>query len=102
MRTIVLLAVVALGGVSVIMGDTNHRHHYGVSFEDGTCKYRNKTLKDGGSERFKYPCEHWRCDVKAKTLTVQGCSVNTPDGSCVHVHNPRFIWPHCCPRNPIC
>uniref|UniRef100_A0A0K8R731 Putative 8.9 kDa protein n=1 Tax=Ixodes ricinus TaxID=34613 RepID=A0A0K8R731_IXORI len=40
MRTIVLLAVIALGGVSLIMGDANHRHHYGVSFDNGTCKYR--------------------------------------------------------------
>uniref|UniRef100_A0A6B0ULA3 Putative 8.9 kDa protein n=1 Tax=Ixodes ricinus TaxID=34613 RepID=A0A6B0ULA3_IXORI len=72
MRTIVLLAVIALGGVSLILGDTNHHHPYGVSFENGTCKYRNQTLKDGGFETFQYPCELWLCNVTAKTLTVEG------------------------------
>uniref|UniRef100_A0A6B0UYX1 Uncharacterized protein n=1 Tax=Ixodes ricinus TaxID=34613 RepID=A0A6B0UYX1_IXORI len=45
MRTIVLLAVIALGGVSLIMGDTNQRQHYGVSFENvsGRDLFRAKT-----------------------------------------------------------
>uniref|UniRef100_A0A0K8R2W3 Putative 8.9 kDa protein n=1 Tax=Ixodes ricinus TaxID=34613 RepID=A0A0K8R2W3_IXORI len=72
MRTIVLLAVIALGGVSLIMGDTNHPHHYGVSFENGTCTYRNITLRDGHSEPFQFPCEYWTCNVTAKTLTIEG------------------------------
>ncbi|XP_029843179.2 uncharacterized protein LOC115326442 [Ixodes scapularis] len=101
MTTSVLLAVIALGGVSLIMGDTNHRHLYGVSFENGTCKYRNQTLKDGGLVRFKYPCEIWLCDVTAKNLTVKGCNVR-PYRSCVFVHSPRYYWPLCCPEYPIC
>ncbi|XP_040076792.1 uncharacterized protein LOC120848821 [Ixodes scapularis] len=101
MRTIVLLTVIALGGVSLIMGDTIHRHHYGVSFEDGTCKYRNQTLRDGGSEKFQYPCEQWFCNVTAKTLTVTGCNVRRY-GSCVYMHNRNFYWPSCCPRRPLC
>uniref|UniRef100_A0A147BI08 Putative 8.9 kDa protein n=1 Tax=Ixodes ricinus TaxID=34613 RepID=A0A147BI08_IXORI len=72
MRTIVLLAVIALGGVSLITGDANSRHHYGVSFDNGTCQYRNQTLKDGGFETFQYPCELWLCNATAKTLTVEG------------------------------
>uniref|UniRef100_A0A090XBA0 Putative secreted salivary peptide of 9.57 kDa n=1 Tax=Ixodes ricinus TaxID=34613 RepID=A0A090XBA0_IXORI len=48
MSTIVLLAVIALGVVSLVTGDANHHHLYGVSFEEGkidkvTDKY--KTLK---------------------------------------------------------
>nr|AAT92107.1 putative secreted salivary peptide of 9.41 kDa [Ixodes pacificus] len=101
MRTIVLLAVIALGGVSLIMGDTNYRHHYGVSFENDTCKYRNQTLKDGGFETLQYPCELWLCNATAKTLTVEGCNVRRY-GSCVYVHNPHYYWPRCCPRYPIC
>uniref|UniRef100_A0A4D5RGH1 Putative 8.9 kDa protein n=1 Tax=Ixodes scapularis TaxID=6945 RepID=A0A4D5RGH1_IXOSC len=101
MRTIVLLAMIALGGVSLIMGDSNHHHQYGVSFDKGTCKYRNQTLQDRGFKIYKYPCELWICNVKAKTLTVQGCSVKTY-GSCVHVHNPRFYYSRCCPGRRIC
>uniref|UniRef100_V5HAN7 Putative secreted salivary peptide of 9.41 kDa n=1 Tax=Ixodes ricinus TaxID=34613 RepID=V5HAN7_IXORI len=53
MRTIVLLAVIALGGVSLIMGDTNRRHHYGVSFDNGTCKYRKyKTTNERNRKGF--------------------------------------------------
>uniref|UniRef100_V5HA94 8.9 kDa protein n=1 Tax=Ixodes ricinus TaxID=34613 RepID=V5HA94_IXORI len=74
MKTIVLLAVIALGGVSLITGDANHQHNYGVSFEDGACKYRNQTLKDGGSEAFQYPCEQWVCNVTAKTVTIKGAN----------------------------
>uniref|UniRef100_A0A0K8R6Y4 Putative 8.9 kDa protein n=1 Tax=Ixodes ricinus TaxID=34613 RepID=A0A0K8R6Y4_IXORI len=69
MRTIVLLAVIALGGVSLIMGDANRRHHYRVSFDNGTCQYRNQTLKDGGFETFQFPCELWLCNATDKTLT---------------------------------
>uniref|UniRef100_A0A0K8RKV1 Putative 8.9 kDa protein n=1 Tax=Ixodes ricinus TaxID=34613 RepID=A0A0K8RKV1_IXORI len=101
MRTIVLLAVIAFGGVSLIMGDTNHRPHYGVSFENGTCKYRDQTLEHGGFETFQYPCELWLCNVTAKTLTVEGCSVRRY-GSCIHEHNPDYYWPRCCPGRPIC
>ncbi|XP_040076790.1 uncharacterized protein LOC120848820 [Ixodes scapularis] len=101
MRTIVLLAVIAFGGVSLIMGDTNHRHHYGVSFEDGTCKYRNLTVNDGGLKILQYPCERWFCNVTAKTLTVEGCNVR-PYESCDFVHNPFYYWPSCCPRRPVC
>ncbi|XP_040076794.1 uncharacterized protein LOC115326520 [Ixodes scapularis] len=101
MRTIVLLAVVALGGVSLIMGDANHRHNYGVSFEDGTCRYRNQTVEDMDIMTFKYPCELWRCNVTAKTITVIGCGVRN-FGSCVHVHNPHYKWQGCCPGRPIC
>uniref|UniRef100_V5HDK7 Single domain-containing protein n=1 Tax=Ixodes ricinus TaxID=34613 RepID=V5HDK7_IXORI len=101
MRRIVLLAVIALGGVSLIMGESNHRHHYGVSFDNGTCKYRNQTLEDGGFLTLRFPCELWRCNVTERTLTVDGCNVRRY-GSCIHVHKYYRYWPHCCPGHPIC
>uniref|UniRef100_A0A090XC78 Putative 8.9 kDa secreted protein n=1 Tax=Ixodes ricinus TaxID=34613 RepID=A0A090XC78_IXORI len=45
MRTIVLLAVIALGGVSLIMGGTNRRHHYGVSFDNGNNRQSNRQIQ---------------------------------------------------------
>uniref|UniRef100_V5H6U4 Putative secreted salivary peptide of 9.41 kDa n=1 Tax=Ixodes ricinus TaxID=34613 RepID=V5H6U4_IXORI len=66
MRTIVLFAVIALGGASQMIEDCNHRHQSEVSFEKGTCKYRNQTLKDGASLRLQFPCEEWVCNANTK------------------------------------
>nr|AAT92199.1 putative secreted salivary peptide of 9.57 kDa [Ixodes pacificus] len=103
MRTIVLLAVIALGGVSLIMGDTNYRHHYGVSFENDTCKYRNQTLKDGGFETLQYPCELWllQCNQQ-KHLLLKGCNVQHAMEVASTSTTLITYWPRCCPRYPIC
>ncbi|XP_029843178.2 uncharacterized protein LOC115326439 [Ixodes scapularis] len=101
MSTIVLLAVIALGGVSLMMGDDNLHHQYGVSFGKGKCNYRNQTLRNGRYTTSKVPCELWLCNVTDKTLTVIGCNVRAY-GSCIHVHDSRLFWPFCCPGSPIC
>ncbi|EEC18330.1 secreted salivary gland peptide, putative [Ixodes scapularis] len=101
MKTIVLWAVIALGGVSRMSRAAHQNHPYGVSFENGTCTYRNITLKDGHSDNFQYPCEFWTCNATAKTLTVEGCGV-ARYGSCRYVHHPRFYWPHCCRMTRVC
>uniref|UniRef100_V5GMK4 Single domain-containing protein n=1 Tax=Ixodes ricinus TaxID=34613 RepID=V5GMK4_IXORI len=102
MRTIVLLAVIALGGVSLILGDTNHRPPYGVLFENGTCKYRDQTLENGGFETFQYPCELWLCNVTAKTLTVEGCNVKTLWKLHPRAQHSLLLGPRCCPGRPVC
>lgn len=38
----------------------------------GTCRYRNQTVEDMDIMTFEYPCELWRCNVTAKTITVIG------------------------------
>uniref|UniRef100_A0A6B0UF61 Putative 8.9 kDa protein n=1 Tax=Ixodes ricinus TaxID=34613 RepID=A0A6B0UF61_IXORI len=96
MRTIVLLAVIALGGASQMIEDCNHHHEYRVSFERGTCKYRNQTLKDGASLRLQFPCEEWVCNATQKTLTVEGCAVKSL-ADCVPVYRNDSRWPYCCP-----
>ncbi|XP_040069457.1 uncharacterized protein LOC120842417 [Ixodes scapularis] len=101
MRSIVLWALIALGGVPLLMGAANQSHPYGVSFNNGTCTYRNITLKNGHSEPFKFPCEYWSCNATAKTLTIDGCGV-PGYGSCLYVHNYRFYWPLCCRMSRLC
>uniref|UniRef100_A0A0K8R5N8 Putative 8.9 kDa protein n=1 Tax=Ixodes ricinus TaxID=34613 RepID=A0A0K8R5N8_IXORI len=101
MKTIVLWAVIALGGVSRMSTADHQNHPYGVSFENGTCTYRNITLIYGHSEPFQFPCEYWSCNVTAKTLTIDGCSVPRY-GSCLYVHNSRFYWPLCCRMTRYC
>ncbi|CAN8008155.1 unnamed protein product [Ixodes pacificus] len=102
MRTIVLFAVIALGGLSLIMGDANHSHPYGVSFDSGsTFTYRNMTIRGGYSEPFQLPCEYWSCNVTARTLSIEGCNVPRY-GSCLYAHNSRFYWPLCCRMSRLC
>ncbi|XP_040065399.1 uncharacterized protein LOC120839199 [Ixodes scapularis] len=101
MRSIVLWALIALGGVPLLIGAANQRHHYEVSFDNGTCKYRNQTLDDGGFLTLQFPCELWLCNATEKTLTVEGCNVRRY-GSCIHVHKYSRYWPFCCPGRPIC
>ncbi|XP_042150496.1 uncharacterized protein LOC121838363 [Ixodes scapularis] len=101
MKTILLCAVIVLGGVSRMSMAAHQNHPFGVSFENGTCTYRNITLKDGHSDNFQYPCEFWTCNATAKTLTVEGCGV-ARYGSCRYVHHPRFYWPHCCRMTRVC
>uniref|UniRef100_A0A023FPP0 Single domain-containing protein n=1 Tax=Amblyomma cajennense TaxID=34607 RepID=A0A023FPP0_AMBCJ len=72
-----------------------------VQFVNGTCMYQGYTLEDGETE---YPyefCEHWTCNAKKKTLTVQGCNIGPRYSSCFH-HHSRGYWKSCCRYRPYC
>uniref|UniRef100_A0A090XDV7 Putative 8.9 kDa secreted protein n=1 Tax=Ixodes ricinus TaxID=34613 RepID=A0A090XDV7_IXORI len=94
MRTIVLLAVIALGGASQIMEDCNHHHEYRVSFEKGTCKYRNQTLKDRSLFKINsslvkngFAMQHKR-HLQSKGALSKTMNISVP------VYRNNYRWPH--------
>uniref|UniRef100_V5IBZ8 Putative secreted salivary protein n=1 Tax=Ixodes ricinus TaxID=34613 RepID=V5IBZ8_IXORI len=95
MKTIVLWAVITLGGVSRMSTADNQNHPYGVSFEMQRIlwymyvpKYNSREMDT--SESFQFPCEYWTCNATAKALTIRRVTVCPRYGSVAWYRGNKF------------
>uniref|UniRef100_A0A023G0I5 Single domain-containing protein n=1 Tax=Amblyomma parvum TaxID=251391 RepID=A0A023G0I5_AMBPA len=67
-----------------------------LRFHNGTCIYRNVTIKQGASDVPSDLCELWECNARERKLTVLGCYIPRRYGSCFHHSRFGVYWPTCC------